>query len=182
MSADRDALTITLERDLRELLHVAPSPQLRRAMSEQMRAAVEATADVAVSHRRHWPRRRSLAMLAAIIGAVALAGVVGAQALRDPNEPRPVEGVTNFGQPFWNTPLMDLTPPESHRFAVERGYSLIWQIEDRAGTADTSDDSTSFAETPPECGDVVAGALIDGVLHMVAELNAPESPASACAP
>lgn len=181
MSADRDALTINLERDLRELLHAAPSPEVRRTMDQQMRVALEATADAAVSHRRRWPRRRSAAMLAAVIGAVALAGVVGAQALRDPNEPRPVEGVTNFGQPFWNTPLLDLTPPGSHRFAVERGYAVTWQIEDRAGTTDTSDDSTSLAETPPECGDVVAGALIHGVLHMVVELNAPESPASACA-
>ena len=179
-SADRDAPRINLERDLRELLHAAPSPELRRAMDGQMSAALEATADAAASHRGRWARHRSVAMLAAVIALVTLAGVVGAEALRDPNEPRGYPGITNPGQPFWNTPILEMTPLDAHRFAEERGYSATWQVDDRHGTADPEDDTFFHADAPPECGDVVGGAMIDGILHLHAEQNAPEAPASTC--
>ena len=180
MSADRDALAINLERDLHELLHAKPPLALRRAMDQQMRAALERTAGASALHRRRWPKRRSVAMLAAVIGAVALAGVVGAEVLRDANEPRAFPDITNLGQPFWNTPILEMTPPDAHRFAEERGYTVTSQVDDRHGTADPEDDTFFHADAPPDCGDVSGGAIIDGILHLHAEQNAPEAPASAC--
>jgi hypothetical protein len=185
MNADSDALFQRLEADLRRMLRTKPPADLAVRIDERMRRALDHATDAAgvrAVRAHRLGRARSIALLVALVGAVGLTGIVGAQAILDPDQPRAVPAVTNFGQPFWNTPIMELTPPEAHQFAVERGFEVTWQIEDRVGTEETADDVSTRSDTPPECGDVVAGALFDGVLHMVAELNVPESPESACGP
>ncbi len=97
-----------------------------------------------------------LALVAALIVAAVATGAVFAEPIRQAtitvidgirfsDDVRSAPGLTHFGQPFWNTPLLDLAPEGAHQMIIDRGYPVRWQVEDRGGTVDPADDETLIA-------------------------------------
>lgn len=176
-----------VEAALRGRLRVEPPRDLASTIDDRVERALRAT-PVAIRRR---VRRVPLALAAALVLAAFATGAVFAEPIRQAtitvingirfsDDVRSYPGLTNFGQPFWNTPLFDLPPQEAHQMIVERGYPVRWQVEDRGGTVDDADDSTRFTESAPACGSVEGGSLIDGVAHMLVLMNDPSFPESTC--
>lgn len=166
-----------LEARLRTHLRVGPEQHLASAIDARVEQALLVARPAAISRSR---RRVPLAVAAALALAVTAAGAALAERVWGPDEVRGFPGLTNFGQPFWNTPLYELPPDEAHQLVVERGYAIIWQVEDRGGTVDDADDSSRFTDIAPTCGSVEGGALFDGVVHMLVLMDDPNFPESAC--
>jgi hypothetical protein len=166
-----------LEVGLRARLQVGPDQRLASTIDARVERALLVAPSAAMRRSR---RRVPLALAAALALAGFVAGAVLAERVWGPDEVRGFPGLTNFGQPFWNTPLYELPPDEAHQLVVERGYAIIWQVEDRGGTVDSADDSSRFTEIAPTCGSVEGGALFDGVVHMVVLIDDPNFPESAC--
>jgi len=170
--------------------------RLRTSTPEYLASAIDGRVERALSaapSKTPWRSRRRVPL--ALAAALALAGLAGGAALGGPireatitvidgirfsDDVRGYPGLTNPGQPFWNTPLFELPPDEAHQLVVDRGYPIRWQVEDRGGTVDDADDSTRFTESAPDCGRVEGGSLIDGVAHMLVLVDDPKSPESAC--
>ncbi len=115
-------------------------------------------------------------MLAAIIGGLivlAAGGVVVAQAVFDPDEPRGLPGLTNEGEPFFGTDIMTLSPSEASDLAGEKGYEVRWQIESRQGTAMLDDDHLSFSDEAPTCGSIQASVIADVTIQFVVVIDDP---------
>jgi len=166
-----------LEAGLRARLQVGPEQHLASTIDARVERALLVARPAAIRRSR---RRVPLALAAALALAVTAAGAVLAERVWGPDEVRSFPGLTNFGQPFWNTPLYELPPEEAHQLVVERGYAIVWQVEDRSGTVDGADDSSRFTEIAPTCGSVEGGALIDGVVHMLVLMDDPNFPESTC--
>jgi hypothetical protein len=141
-----------------------------------------------------WPHRTVLlAASVALLAVLAIAGGVVAQRLAsgcgitiedgvrfsDCVIGRP--GLTNDGQPFAGTDILERTPIEAAEMAAEKGYTIRWQIEERQGTETLDDDQLTFSEDPPTCGKIAAGSVIeDGRIQMVVTINDPLTPGSEC--
>lgn len=90
-------------------------------------------------------------------------------------------GLTNVGQPFWGTDILDRTPAEAAALAAEKGYTIRWQIEERGGTESLDDDVIRFSEDAPPCGRIGGGSVIEeGRIQMVVTIDDPLMPGSGC--
>lgn len=90
-------------------------------------------------------------------------------------------GLTNIGQPFWGTDILDRTPAEAAALAAEKGYTIRWQIEERRGTESLDDDQISFSEDAPTCGRIGGGSVIEeGRIQMVVTIDDPLMAGSEC--
>jgi len=138
-------------------------------------------------------RRRPLllAVGVALVAVLALAGGVVAQRLASGCGITIVDGIafddcvvgrpglTNIGQPFWGTDILDRTPAEAAEMAAEKGYTIRWQIEERHGTESLDDDTLSLSDDAPTCGRIGGGSVIEeGRIQMV--IADPLMPGSEC--
>jgi hypothetical protein len=77
-------------------------------------------------------------------------------------------GLTNFGEPFAGTAILDSTPAQAEAIAADKGYSVTWQVEDRAGTEAIEDDQVTLSDNTPTCGSIAGGSVVeDGRIQLV---------------
>jgi hypothetical protein len=148
-------------------------------------------------HRDRPARSRRRALLLAVgvslVAVLALAGGVVAQRLASGCGITIVDGIafddcvvgrpglTNIGQPFWGTDILDRTPAEAAEMAAEKGYTIRWQIEERRGTESLEDDTLSFSDDAPTCGRIGGGSVMEeGRIQMVVTIDDPLMPGSEC--
>lgn len=169
---------------------VGPTAQLAERIDGRVSAALAGYRDQPARSRR---RTLSLAAGVSLVAILALAGGVVAQRLAAGCGITIVdgisfsdcvvgrEGLTNFGQPFWGTDILERAPADAAEMAAEKGYTIRWQIEDRAGTEASDDDATRFTDEPPACGNIEGGSVIEeGRIQMVVMIDDPLTPGSEC--
>lgn len=154
------------------------SPRLAREVDHRFLAALERRG----SDRGRWRRRvPSLAAAAALVAMMALAGGAVAQRIIGDDEVFSRPGLTNFGQPFWGTDILDRTPAEAAAMAAAKGYAVRWQVEHRHGTDTLADDDTTFTDVAPACGSIAGGSVLEpGQIQMVVVIDDPLTPGSDC--
>ena len=191
MTAPTPPTVSALERELTEM-HPTGGPPDRLA------SVIDGRVDAALKRHRRRPTRspRPMLLLAAtlsLVAALAIAGGAVAQRLASGCGITIEDGIsfsdcvvghpglTNIGEPFWNTDIFERTPAEAAEMAAEKGYTIRWQIEDRGGTEAFDDDETRFTEEAPDCGVVEAGSVIEaGRIQMVVMMDDPLTPGSEC--
>lgn len=169
---------------------VGPSPTLADRIDGRVSTALAGYRD-----RPARSRRRTLLLAAGVslVAVLALAGGVVAQRLASGCGITIVDGIafddcvvgrpglTNIGQPFWGTDILDRTPAEAAEMAAEKGYTIRWQIEERRGTESLDDDTLSFSVDAPTCGRIGGGSVIEeGRIQMVVTIDDPLMPGSEC--
>jgi hypothetical protein len=189
MTVHHDRGIASLEAELRHLYAEPPPMHLTDAIDRRVAAALTQPSS---RHGRSARRTALLAASVALLAALAFAGGAAAQRVVSDavvlidgilfsEEVIGRPGLTNFGQPFWGTDILDRSPAEADAMAAAEGYSVRWQIEDRAGTTSDADDSLTFSEEPPPCGAVEGGGVTEaGRIQMVVVLNDPTTSGSAC--
>lgn len=118
-------------------------------------------------------------LLVLAVVATAAAGIVAAGQVRG------YPGVENPGQPLAGAQLECMTPPQAAAYIAAHGIkTVVWQVERDApgATVDGKPRTTSTQQpAPPETGFVVAGAIVDGTLLMIADQREGATGTGACA-
>lgn len=181
----------SLERELRSMyLPAGPSANLAERIDRRVGTALAGYRGQPTRGRR---RVVLLAVGVSLLAALALAGGVVAQRLASGCGITVVDGIafsdcvvgrpglTNFGQPFWGSDILERTPTEAADMAADKGYTIRWQIEDRRGTENPDDDELTFSEAAPPCGRIGGGSVIEeSRIQLVVTLNDPRTPGSEC--
>lgn len=155
-----------------------PEDALRARLARLERSVEVGTVPpMSVLRRDGWRGRRLTAPL--LIGAGMLlfgsGAVVGSRILA-PDEPVAREGFANVGQPFHCAGLELMIPPEADAAIRARGYTITWQIEDKAAG------SSRLDARPPATGYVIGGFVEEMHAHVVVETGpaAVPIPAQSC--
>lgn len=152
--------------------------RLRHRLLRLEGAAPTATSMAVLPRASRRTLRIPLAAAAAVLLGVASVGFT-AGAFLDPNGAQGHPGLENDGQPFAGTGLHCMAPADAHRLIVARGYTVVWQLEDRPGDG-KSGGTTTLLDTAPDHG-VVEGGFVQGtVAHVVARVDADAEPFPDC--
>lgn len=184
----------SLDGQLRDAYRVDPPPaHLAAKIDRRVATAFERHRARSAGSPQRTPRRILLvAASVSLVAALAFAGGAAAQRLfqdgvvfvdgilfREGVVTRP--GVTNVGQPFWGTDILERSPAEAADIAADKGYAIRWQVESRGGTESTEDDEITFSDFAPSCGAIAGGSVIDeGQMQLLVVLDDPSTPGSEC--
>lgn len=184
--------TASLDEDLtRMYMEPRPTDELGRRMDEHVSRAMARRGTTGSAW--HGSRRLALGFGLSLVVMLAFAGGVVAQRLAADGHFRLIDGVlfsdevierpglTNFGQPFAGTGILDGTPAEAADIAADKGYAVTWQLEDRGGTEATEDNSVTLTEAVPACGSIAGGSVVEtGRIQLVVLMDDPLTAGSEC--
>jgi len=192
MTTGTSRQTASLEPDLTRMYRgPQPTDELRSRMDQRIGRAV---ANGRARETRYASRR--LVLLGLGMSLVALLGFTGgvvAQRFMADGHFTLIDGVlfsdnvierpglTNFGEPFAGTSILEGTPAQAEAIAAAKGYAITWQLEDRAGTEATDDDHVALSNDTPTCGSIAGGSVVEvGGVQLVVLIDDPLTPGSEC--